>query len=128
MQGPLGLLLAALAGVHVAQAGITVYQAPLATATLPASANYTGAAAYDNVQLTAPALPASGGPATSFQVPIQASASSVSGLSIKQDGSFFGFSVEMSVVTQVSEYPLSYVSLQALVLITAPTISVGINA
>lgn len=100
----LGLLLAALVGspssVHAA---VTVYQIPLATATSPASANYTGAASYDAVQLTAPALP-NPAPPMQFTLPIQASSDGVPNLSIKQDGMFYGFSVEMSVVTQVSEY------------------------
>lgn len=104
MLGPLSLLLlAALVGRVLAS--VTVYQIPLATATNPASANYTGAAAYDGVQLTAPALPqGTDVPAMQFNVPVQASSSAVSGLSIKQDGTFYGFSIEMSVVTQVSEY------------------------
>ena len=53
--------------------------------------------------LTAPALPSSM-PSTAFTIQAMNSAQDVQGLSIQQGADFFGFSIEMSVVTQVSEY------------------------
>ena len=60
-------------------------------------------AAFNNVTLTAPALPSSM-PSTAFTIQAMNSAQDVQGLSIQQGADFFGFSIEMSVVTQVSEY------------------------
>lgn len=63
--------------------------------------------AFNTVTLEAPALPTPA-PATQFALSLQQSADSVQGLSIDQSGTFYGFSIEMSVVTQVGEsYPLS---------------------
>lgn len=73
------------------------------TATSSASSTfYTGLAAYNTTVLTAPALP-NPLPATQFQVQLQGSSQDVNGLSIAQSGAFLGFSIEMSVVTQVSQ-------------------------
>ncbi|KAF8154310.1 glycoside hydrolase family 79 protein [Crassisporium funariophilum] len=63
------------------------------------AANYTGAAAYNPTVLQAPAPPGAGGLTTAFGV--QMGGSVVPGASIAQMGSFFGFSIEMSVVNQV---------------------------
>jgi hypothetical protein len=84
---------------------VTVYsQIPFgASATASgAAASYTGAAAYDPTVLAAPALP-NPLPATQFTLQLQQSAAAVPGLSILQSGSFYGFSIEMSVINQVSE-------------------------
>ncbi|KAG2129513.1 glycoside hydrolase family 79 protein [Suillus bovinus] len=80
-------------------ASVTVYhQIPLAASTTTAaSANYTGAAAYDPTVLNPPPVPA--GLTTQFG--IQLSSSSPSGLSIPQKGSFMGFSIEFSVINQI---------------------------
>jgi hypothetical protein len=98
------LLWLVAAAVPCTHAAITVYyQTPLGlvTATNTASAaNYTGAAAYDPTVLTPPALP-NPLPANTFTVNLQSSAGAVPGLSIPQSGSFYGFSIEMSVITQV---------------------------
>ena len=59
-------------------------------------------AAFNNVTLTAPALPSSM-PSTAFTIQAMNSAQDVQGLSIQQGADFFGFSIEMSVVQQVSE-------------------------
>lgn len=76
---------------------------PTATATnAAASASATTYKAYDNTTLTPPALP-SPLPATQFAVQLQSAASNVPGLSIMQSGSFLGFSIETSVITQVCE-------------------------
>ncbi|EPQ55987.1 glycoside hydrolase family 79 protein [Gloeophyllum trabeum ATCC 11539] len=83
-------------------ASVTVYsQIPLAgtTTAAAAAANYTGAAAYDPTVLQAPAVPSD--VPTNFQIQLQTNAANVNGLSIPQSGAFWGFSIEMSVVTQV---------------------------
>ncbi|KAG1777941.1 glycoside hydrolase family 79 protein [Suillus placidus] len=85
----------------IARAAVTAYgphvQSPLGTTTA-ASASYTGAASYDQTILTAPAPP-NPPPPTQFNIGLQTG--DVSGLSIQQEGSFFGFSIEFSVTTQV---------------------------
>lgn len=83
---------------------VTVYgqggQQPIGTATttLPVPSS----AAFDTRVLNPPPLP-DPLPANQFGIQLAASASNVQGLSIPQSGAFYGFSVEMSVVTQVSE-------------------------
>ena len=58
--------------------------------------------AYNNVQLQPPPLP-SPMPSTSFALALPNQAQHMPGLSIPQRGDFYGFSIEMSVVEQVSE-------------------------
>jgi hypothetical protein len=72
-----------------------------------AAANYTGAAAYNPTVLDPPAPP---NPPinTHFGIQLKSGASGTQGASIQQSGSFFGFSIEMSVVDQVCELPSSY--------------------
>src|SRR5262245_33618053 len=88
-------------------AGVTVYsQQPIGIATATASgnaANYTGSAAYDPTVLTPPPVPQPP-PPNAFRLDLQNTAAAVSGVSIQQSGSFVGFSIEMSVAVQVSEY------------------------
>lgn len=83
---------------------VTVYnQLPMGQSTsTAASASYTGAAAYDPTVLTAPAIP-NPAPPTQFTLELQSSGDAVQGLSIRQSGSFLGFSIETSVVNQVRE-------------------------
>jgi hypothetical protein len=90
------------------QAQITVYypqvqpgaQATLGTGTgTGAAANYTGAAAYNPTTLNPPSPP--GAQALPTQFAIQPPNAVPPGASILQNGSFFGFSIEMSVVNQV---------------------------
>ena len=90
------------------QAQITVYypqlqpgaQAILGTGTgTGAAAQYTGAAAYNPTTLNPPSPP--GAQALPTQFTITALNAVPPGASILQNGSFFGFSVEMSVVNQV---------------------------
>ncbi|KAJ7090786.1 hypothetical protein B0H15DRAFT_836879 [Mycena belliarum] len=92
-------LLALLAGAH---ADVTVYHANQAafttTTALAPNATYTGPAAYNPVPLARPPLPASGVMTT---IPVQLQNSGTVGMSIKQKGSFLGFSIEMSVTNQV---------------------------
>ena len=63
--------------------------------------------AYNNVRLQPPALP-SPMPSTTFALALPNQAEHMSGLSIPQRGDFYGFSIEMSVVEQVSECRQSY--------------------
>ena len=88
------------------QAQVTVYyepqnaQATLGTTTgTGAAANYTGAAAYNPTTLNPPPPP--GAQAMPTQFSIQIPSAVPPGASILQNGSFFGFSIEMSVVNQV---------------------------
>jgi len=89
-----------------AQASVTVWsQVPVGHptgTTSAAAANYTGAAAYDPTVLTAPAIP-NPAPPNTFFLQLFSSNTSQGGLSIVQKGTFFGFSIEMSVVNQVSK-------------------------
>lgn len=70
------------------------------TTATAASATYSGSAAYDTTVLSAPGVP-NPAPATSFG--IQLYSGGMTGLSIPQNGGFFGFSIEMSVVNHVCE-------------------------
>ncbi|OJA14152.1 hypothetical protein AZE42_09597 [Rhizopogon vesiculosus] len=92
----------------LAQAAVTAYgphvQSPLGTTTA-ASASYTGAASYDQTTLVPPPPP-NPPPPNQFNVELQTGA--VSGLSIQQEGSFFGFSIEFSVTTQIFGLNSSY--------------------
>lgn len=86
--------------ISIAYTSVTIYgphvQRPYETVTA-VSASHAGAASYDII-LTPPPLPQPP-PPTFFGVQLQTGA--VSGLSIPHNGSFFGFSIESSVVTQV---------------------------
>ncbi|KAF8064386.1 glycoside hydrolase family 79 protein [Lyophyllum atratum] len=79
---------------------VTVYypqgQNPLATTTA-AAASYTGAAAYNPTTLLPPPVPSP----LNRQFVIQLQNGGTPGVSIQQPGSFFGFSIEMSVANQV---------------------------
>ncbi|KAG6872145.1 hypothetical protein C0995_012556 [Termitomyces sp. Mi166 len=87
----LGILQAALV-----VSAVTVY--PTVTTTVAAAAaNYTGAAAYNPTVLTPPPVPS--GLNTQFVIQLQSSGTA--NLSQPQNGSFIGFSIEMSVVNQV---------------------------
>ena len=103
------LLLLLNTTIQRCSASITVYyqngQTPLATVSSTASsANYTGLVAYNPLTLNAPAPPAASAFPTNFA--LQISSTVPSGASIRQNGSFFGFSIEMSVVNQVCEWPV----------------------
>ncbi|KAJ3503352.1 hypothetical protein NLJ89_g8478 [Agrocybe chaxingu] len=83
---------------------VTIYyvngQTPLnAATTTSAGAAYTGLSAYDPTTLQAPAPPGPSVVPTSFA--LQLTNAVPNGASITQNGSFFGFSIEMSVVNQV---------------------------
>ncbi|KAI0631504.1 hypothetical protein C8Q77DRAFT_1159286 [Trametes polyzona] len=63
-------------------------------------ARWTGLAAYNDIYLPPPPLP-SPAPASTFPISVPRGAANVNGLSIPQAGTFFGFSIEMSVATQL---------------------------
>ena len=97
-------------------AAITVYglngQQTLAAGQSGASATSSASTAalssipaYNDVVLQAPAVPTN--LTTQFSVPVSNSAQGVPGLSIEQKPGFFGFSIEFSVVNQVSKCAVS---------------------
>lgn len=93
-----------LLGPRFARAAITVYyqqgQNPFGVTTTSVDpASYTGAAAYDPTVLEAPRPPDNQNYA--FDIQLQ-KGGSTTGLSIPQNGAFVGFSIEMSVVNQMS--------------------------
>ncbi|KAJ6590373.1 glycoside hydrolase family 79 protein [Mycena sp. CBHHK59/15] len=80
------------------QCDVTIYQTNNQAAFTTASgAVYSGVAAYNPTSLVAPPVPS---PTIMTAIPIQLS-SNTPGISIKQKGSFIGFSIEMSVANQV---------------------------
>lgn len=111
-------LLCVLCYLAIAEASVTVYyQIPLGhqpTSTPAATASatvgpepsqtgvYTGLAAYDPTTWPPPPLP-NPPPPMQFPIVLLPAADQVGGLSIKIPASFFGFSIEMSVVTQHCE-------------------------
>ena len=94
--------------IFLARASVTVYsQQPLGAGTATAAAaNYTGAAAYDPTVLTAPAVP-SPAPPNQFSIQLNSAPNAVQVLSIPLSGDFLGFSIEFSVVNQISKYQIS---------------------
>ncbi|KAH9914075.1 uncharacterized protein BXZ73DRAFT_81751 [Epithele typhae] len=105
-------LLSSLAFAALARAGVTVYnqvgQAVIATGTNTAAVAGSTLAAYDTLVLNPPPLP-NPLPATSFFQQLAQNAKDVPGLSIPLNGNFYGFSIEMSVVTQVIGLNGSYI-------------------
>jgi hypothetical protein len=89
--------LAASVALPALVAGVTVYNPTATTTAAAADATYTGAAAYDTTVLTPPAPPTD----LSKDFPVQLFSGGMNGLSIKQKGSFMGFSVELSVADQI---------------------------
>lgn len=61
--------------------------------------------AFKTLVLTPPPVP-DPKPPMQFGIQLASSASDVVGLSIPQSGAFYGFSIEMSIANQVSEYPV----------------------
>lgn len=98
------LLLAASSCALFAQSvlAVTVYgQTPLgATQTLPPGATYTGLPAYDPTVLNPPPIAPIPGP---YSLQLTNDVNAVGGVSIPLNGSFYGFSIEMSVVNQIRE-------------------------
>ena len=88
-------------------ASVTVYsQQPLGAGTATAAAaNYTAAAYNDSTVLTAPPVP-SPAPPTQFSIQLNSATNAAQNLSIPLSGDFLGFSIEFSVINQVSKYQL----------------------
>jgi len=84
--------------VGLAQASVTIYsQVALGFAAAPTPA------AYNNTRLVPPPIP-NPAPANAFTLTLSKDAAAVNGLSIPHVGpSFWGFSIEMSVIGQVRE-------------------------
>ncbi|QRV75317.1 glycoside hydrolase family 79 protein [Ceratobasidium sp. AG-Ba] len=78
---------------------VTVYNptAPPTQTINTAAAEYTGAAAYDTTVLNPPAIPGDLNKDFGIQLP----QGGMDGLSIKQKGSFMGYSIELSVADQI---------------------------
>ena len=95
--------------------GLTVYdQIPLAQMTLTQSgvsatqAAQPTLAAYDTLKLKPPPIP-NPAPQVAFGAPLERNAANVPQISIAHKGpSFWGFSIEMSVITQVCECYVSF--------------------
>jgi hypothetical protein len=98
--------LLALPSVQGTLAAVTVYgQIPLGfTQTVSTNNPTTTLAAYNDTILIPPPVP-NPLPANAFTLELPAAAADFAGLSIRQPGSFYGFSIEMSVITQVGELP-----------------------
>ncbi|EMD34945.1 glycoside hydrolase family 79 protein [Gelatoporia subvermispora B] len=127
---PVSLLLLAASCLPWARA-VTVYgvQGPLQVATGSAGptlvytsdtaagtavfnpVNFTGPAAFNPIILAPPPVP-SPPPPMSFPINLPQNAQNMPGLSIPQKGSFFGFSMEMSVINQFIPF-LNLISLLA---------------
>ncbi|KAG6835065.1 hypothetical protein H0H93_005181, partial [Arthromyces matolae] len=86
--------LALLLQAAFAVSSVTVYPTNPAATETAAAANYTGAAAYDPTVLTPPAVPT--GLTTQFVIQLQNGGTS--NLSLAVNGSFIGFSVEITVL------------------------------
>ncbi len=82
--------------------GTTQQSATTSFVTTHGPPQYTELAAYNNIYMEPPAIP-NPPPANQFAIGVPTDATLMNGLSIKQSGTFFGFSIEMSVVNQLSE-------------------------
>ncbi|KAI0370682.1 hypothetical protein BV20DRAFT_1071415 [Pilatotrama ljubarskyi] len=82
------------------QSGTDIRPTTTSYMTTHGPAQYTGLAAYNDVYLPPPAI-TSPAPANAFTISVPNGAGLASGLSIPHTGSFFGFSIEMSVATQL---------------------------
>ncbi|KAK0454068.1 glycoside hydrolase family 79 protein [Desarmillaria tabescens] len=106
----------ALLGLRSAKAQVTVYDSS-GTSTSSAAAATSTLAAYDDTVLDPPSVP-NPAPSTAFTLTIPAVNTSVTGLSIAQStNSFYGFSIEMSVLTQVCNTHLQPIFLNLMALI-----------
>lgn len=98
------LALSLLLSTAGANAQVTIYgQTPLAQTASAAGPATTTLAAYNDTELVPPPLPTAHN--RQFKVDVQRDAVNVPNLSIPhRTASFFGFSIEMSVINQVREY------------------------
>ena len=130
MRSPALLLPALLATCSSAQ--VTVYK-PVqqvifngdssGTSTVTAAAaSYTGAAAYNTTQLQPPAVP---NPPINTTIDIALTSGALPAMSVAQNGAFFGFSIEMSVVNQMRACPRTCIAYRSY---SANTHQVGKNS
>ncbi|KAH9851266.1 glycoside hydrolase family 79 protein [Lenzites betulinus] len=82
------------------QSGTSTAVSTTSFVTVPGPPHYTEPAAYNNIYMLPPPIP-SPAPATQFAIGVPTSAQLMTGLSIPQKGTFFGFSIEMSVANQL---------------------------
>ncbi|KAI0643303.1 hypothetical protein C8Q79DRAFT_915544 [Trametes meyenii] len=144
----LPLLLVLLGSFATAYADVTVYGMfgstlpPTQSGTVASSATtsfvtthgppqYTGLAAYNEIYLPPPDIP-NPAPANTFAINVPNSAAQVNGLSVPQSGSFFGFSIEMSVATQLigtnsSRLHVPFLNLMALIANKAGAVHVRVG-
>jgi hypothetical protein len=94
------LLLLGLLNVHLVTGGVTVYSESPLFAPTPSASGYSGYPAFDPQTIDPPPLP-SPAPPNQFSLHLQSNAAQVSNLSIPQKGSFFGISIEFSIINQV---------------------------
>ncbi|KAL0954363.1 hypothetical protein HGRIS_003354 [Hohenbuehelia grisea] len=96
----LSLLVLLGCSFDVVRAAVTVYgQQPLGMTLTSDSGPMPTKAAYNRTVLIPPPPPQP--PSTAFGISLQPTADRVTGLSVRQSGTFYGFSIEMSVVNQV---------------------------
>ena len=105
--GPLGstsidTLKTGAAASSTAGAGTVSAPATTSFVTTPGPPQYTGLEAYNPIFYEPPPIP-DPAPATSFTIALPNGADKMNALSIPQQGTFMGFSIEMSVATQVSK-------------------------
>ena len=87
----------------IQSAGASTATAPTTTfVTTAGPPSYTGLAAYNPIYYEPPAIP-SPAPANQFAIGVPSDQNLLSGISIPLPGTFFGFSIEMSVANQLSE-------------------------
>lgn len=110
------LLFLCCTSLAFAQAQVTIYgQAALGLLTSTATPTSTPAA-FNSTLLVPPPIP-SPAPANVFTASLQQSAANVNGLSIPHvGGSFWGFSIEMSVISQVRKSSIHILNIVYLLL------------
>ncbi|KAH9886696.1 glycoside hydrolase family 79 protein [Cubamyces lactineus] len=82
------------------RSGTASIQPTTSFVTVPGPPHYTELAAYNPIYMLPPAIP-NPPPPNQFAIGVPTSAQLMNGLSIPQKGSFFGFSIEMSVANQL---------------------------
>jgi hypothetical protein len=105
MRGKLAVLLLCLASV--VHADVTVYYVDgvqPSQGAVPGQGTYTGEQAFNPIVLAPPPIP-SPPPPTYFDVRLQDG--NPAALSIKHSGTFFGFSVDFAVASQICACPAS---------------------
>ena len=82
----------------------------LCSASVPSTAQEEIPSAFNTIVLNAPPVPQPP-PPTKFGISLQSNAAGVLGLSIPHPGSFYGFSIEMSVANQIGVWHAIFLSL-----------------